>query len=267
MDATISKIKIIEEPSAAVSIRDTFYTRHGKRILDIIFAAVGLIITLPVNLVLALCTYIDVGRPLLFKQQRPGRNGVLFTIYKFRNMTDEVDENGVLLAPELRVTKFGRFVRSKSLDELLQFWNILKGEMSVIGPRPLLKEYLLIYTPREACRHIVRPGLECPTLRPNGQYWTWQSRFENDLWYVRNVSLMIDIKLFIRVIQSVFNKNDVKIRSTATLVDFTMSDRLAALEADEIGGCGLREYRPADAVPDSASAAQPWGQEETGVAI
>lgn len=152
-------------------------------------------------------------------------------------MTNAVDKNGTLLPPEERVTKFGCFVRAASLDELLQFWNILKGEMSFIGPRPLLKEYLDIYTPFEMMRHAVRPGLECPAPKPLGHYWTWKERFDNDIWYVENVCLKTDILLFFRIIQSAFNRNNMKIRSVsaADMVDMTMQDRLKAGIKNEDG--------------------------------
>lgn len=269
MDATLNRIeeRAVQPTAGDINTRETFYTRFGKRLLDIVLAITGIVVFLPVNLILMICTYFDVGRPIIFKQERPGKGGKLFTIYKFRNMTNQTDEGGVLLDPELRVTKFGRFVRLTSLDELLQFWNILKGDMSVIGPRPLLKEYLLVYMPWEACRLKVRPGLELPTPKPSDHYWTWQSRFENDIWYVQNISFRTDVWLFFRLIQSVFNKNDVKIRSTATLVDYSMSDRLARLEADEINGCDLRKYKQANSPASAELESQPPKQKKVKAAL
>ncbi len=132
----------VNAAAAPVQVKDTFYTRYGKRFLDIVISLICLIITAPINLVIAVVTYFDVGRPIIFRQQRTGKGEKPFTIYKFRNMTNDVDASGELLPPEQRVTKWGRFVRKTSLDELLNFVSILKVDMSVIGPRPLLDYYV-----------------------------------------------------------------------------------------------------------------------------
>ena len=135
------------------------YRKYIKRILDFVLSLAGIILLSPVLLIIAILVRINLGSPIIFKQERPGLNGKIFTLYKFRTMTDEVDENGELLDDELRLTKFGRLLRSTSLDELPELFNILRGDMSIVGPRPLLTEYLPYYKDEEKLRHSVRPGL------------------------------------------------------------------------------------------------------------
>ena len=161
--------------------RKTFYTEHGKRIIDIIVSLVALIVTAPINVFIAIGTLIDVGRPLLFHQERLGKDGRIFHISKFRNMKNIRDARGELLPASQRVTKFGKMMRKTSLDELLNFWSILKGDMSVIGPRPLVPEYYGRYNKRHKMRMAVRPGLECPPRENFGHVWTWQEQFDNDI--------------------------------------------------------------------------------------
>ncbi len=195
--------------------RNTFYSKYGKRMLDIVLSAVALILTSPVNLILAVITRFDVGRPILFRQERIGRDGKLFQIVKFRNMTNEVDSNGNLLPAKDRVTKFGRFVRKTSLDELLNFWSILKGDMSLIGPRPLVPAYGLSMSERHKQRHAVRPGLECPYLKTPDHAPTWTEQFEHDVWYVENVSFLTDLKLALALVRTVFDRKSTAVRSAA----------------------------------------------------
>ena len=196
-----------------VKIKDTFYTRYGKRALDLFFATLVLLVTLPINAIIALVTLIDVGLPLMFTQQRTGMNGKPFTIVKFRNMHNTRDENGELLPPAQRVTKWGKFVRKTSLDELLNFWSIFKGDMSIIGPRPLLPEYQARYNKRHACRLAVRPGLECPPREPLDHVWTWQEQLDNDVWYVENVSFATDLKMCVRLVQFALDRKSAKARA------------------------------------------------------
>ena len=175
--------------------KKTFYSIYVKRLLDILIAAIALFITIPVNLLIGIRTLIDVGTPIFFHQERLGKDGKIFRITKFRNMKDTRDERGELLPPSQRVTKFGKFVRKTSLDELLNFWNILIGDMSVIGPRPLVPEYAHRYNKRHVKRMAVRPGLECPPREKINHVWTWQEQFDNDVWYVENVSFVVDCKM------------------------------------------------------------------------
>ena len=185
----------VNEHSQKVKPRKTLYTLVFKRLLDICISFVALLVSLPINLFIAVCTFFDVGIPIMFKQERVGKDGKPFTIIKFRNMTNAVNENGELLPPDQRVTKFGKFVRKSSLDELLNFWSIFKGDMSLIGPRPLVCNYLGRYSDRHKMRHAVRPGLECPFVKEVPQTGRkWQDQFENDIWYVEHVSFLTDVR-------------------------------------------------------------------------
>jgi len=157
-----------------------------------------------------------VGSPVLFQQKRVGQDGKPFTLSKFRNMTNEKDENGNLLPPEQRVTPFGRWVRSSSLDELLNFWSVFKGDMSLIGPRPLLPEYTDRYCSYHASRLSVRPGLECPQRKALDHYPSWEEQFENDAWYAQNVSLKTDIVMAVRLVQTAFDHRQTVERGDAT---------------------------------------------------
>lgn len=174
-----------------------------KRLLDIVIAAAALLITLPINAVLAVITYFDVGRPILFRQERLGKDGAAFYLCKFRNMTNETDENGNLLPADKRITRWGSVARALSLDELLNFWSILKGDMSLIGPRPLPVVYRGRFSDYHNARHLVRPGLDCPLHRPDMGYMTWENRLENDVWYVQNISFRTDVRLFLLLIREV----------------------------------------------------------------
>lgn len=198
-----------------VTVKDTFYTRYGKRLIDIVVSLIAVILTIPVNLIIGIVTFFDVGRPIMFFQKRIGKDGRLFTIYKFRNMTNAVDQNNELLSPAERVTKWGKFVRKTSLDELLNFVSILKGDMSLVGPRPLLIDYSERFHNRHRQRYAVRPGLECPSVKRLDHPMTWQERLENDVWYVQNCSLRVDILLLWRVFQSVFDRKSTAIRGKA----------------------------------------------------
>ncbi len=191
-----------------VTPRVSFYTKYGKRFIDICCGAVGLIVFFPVNLVLGLCTFFDVGRPIFFKQSRAGKDGKAFNLYKFRNMTNAKDEHGNLLPPSQRVTKFGQFVRKYSLDELLNFWSVFKGDMSIIGPRPLPMTFMDRYSDRHKMRHAVKPGLECPDLRADGHVRLYHEQFENDVWYAENISLKVDIQMIIGLFKMVFNRKE-----------------------------------------------------------
>lgn len=196
-------------------IKRTFYVVVVKRVLDILMVFPLLILTLPINLVIGIITLFDVGHPVFFSHERPGLGEKPFTVVKFRNMTNAKDENGNLLPPCERITKFGAFVRKTSLDELLQLWLIFIGEMSIIGPRPLLMEYLPRYNMRQHIRHAVKPGLECPMNDYDGSPMTWEKRFENDVWYVENVSFKTDCKMLFRLIRLVFDKKRAGIRGAS----------------------------------------------------
>lgn len=200
--------------------RVTGYERYGKRAIDIVVSATALVITAPINALLAVGTFLDVGHPILFKQVRVGRDGAPFTLVKFRNMTNEVDDRGELLPPEQRVTKWGMFVRGTSLDELLNFWSVLKGDMSIIGPRPLLPEYTERYCEYHRARLDVRPGLECPPDPRLDDARGWEGHFNNDVWYAGNVSLKNDLKKFVRLVEAVFSKRGTAVRAAVARSEF-----------------------------------------------
>lgn len=193
--------------SKEVRPRVTLYTRVVKRMLDVIIAVPAFLFLLPFNAVFAICTFFDVGMPILYKQTRVGKNGKHFTIIKFRNMNEEKDSDGRLLPPSQRVTKFGRFMRKFSLDELLNFWSVIKGDMSIIGPRP---QPVFVYermSERHKLRSIVRPGLECPRVIhvENEEIFKYQRTFENDVWYVENISFATDCKMIFMLVKMVFS--------------------------------------------------------------
>lgn len=188
--------------------RKNFYSVYIKRCSDILISSVALLVLLPINLVIGIITFFDVGRPLFFTQKRIGKDLKSFTIMKFRNMRNTRGKDGNLLPPDERVTKFGIFVRKTSLDELLNFWNVFKGDMSIIGPRPLLPEYLPYYTDRQLMRHSVRPGLECPSLENRDHERSWTEQFEDDIWYIENISFLTDCKMIWALIKLVFHAKE-----------------------------------------------------------
>lgn len=192
-----------------------FYVKVGKRFLDILLSAIALIPALPIMGVIAIIVLIDVGKPVFFPMFRPGKDGKIFRIYKFHDLNDKTDENGVLLPPDQRVTRIGRILRSTSLDELPQLFNIIKGDMSIIGPRPLLRKYLPGYTDFQMMRHAVRPGLECPPMIERDHPRSWEEQFEDDVWYVEHVSFLLDVKMLFGILKMVFDRSDVKRRAEA----------------------------------------------------
>ena len=188
-------------------VRNSFYVKYIKRAFDLLFSLIALLVFFPINIVIGMITYFDVGYPIFFKQKRMGKNCKLFTMVKFRNMTNETDENGMLLRADLRVTKWGKFVRSTSLDELLNFLNIFKGDMSIIGPRPLPVVYKGRFNAYHESRQGVKPGLDCP-LRDPSKVMTWENRLENDAWYAQNVSFKTDAMLiWLLVRETLFGKD------------------------------------------------------------
>jgi len=185
------------------------YKNFFKRLLDILISGIGLIVLSPILLVLAILVRVKLGSPIIFKQERPGLHEKIFTLKKFRTMTDERDAEGNLLPDTQRLTKFGRFLRSTSLDELPELWNIFTGDMSLIGPRPLLVSYLPYYTEREQLRHTVRPGLTGLAQISGRNFLEWDKRLEKDAEYVENLSFRLDIKIFFLTIKKVFVREDV----------------------------------------------------------
>ena len=187
------------------------YKHFFKRVLDILISGIGLICISPVLLVLAILVRIKLGSPVIFKQERPGLNEQIFTLKKFRTMTDARDGEGNLLPDAERLTKFGKFLRSTSLDELPELWNIFCGDMSLIGPIPLLVSYLPYYTDREKLRHTVRPGLTGLAQVSGRNFLEWDKRLEKDVEYVENLSFGLDVKIFFTTVKKVFVREDVAV--------------------------------------------------------
>ena len=184
------------------------YRHFIKRILDIFVSLLGMIILSPVYLIVAILVRVKLGSPVIFHQKRPGYQEKIFTLCKFRTMTDERDENGELLPDSVRLTKFGLFLRKTSLDELPELWNIFKGDMSLIGPRPLLVSYLPWYTEREKLRHTVRPGLTGLAQASGRNFFEWDKRLEKDVEYVEKLSFFMDLKVLWMTVKVVFGKSD-----------------------------------------------------------
>ncbi len=185
------------------------YARYIKRLLDIIISLVILVCFCWLYIIVAVLVRVKLGSPVLFKQPRPGRNCEIFNMYKFRTMTDERDENGELLPDEVRLTKFGSFLRKTSLDEIPELFCILKGDMSIIGPRPLLVKYLPYYTERENLRHSVRPGLTGYAQAHGRNAISWEKKFEYDIYYVEHLTFSTDVKVIIDTIKTVLSHDGV----------------------------------------------------------
>ncbi|KKB40915.1 sugar transferase [Bacillus thermotolerans] len=200
--------------------KGSFYKRFVKRPLDFALSLVVIIVLSPVFLVVAILVRVKLGSPVLFKQKRPGLDEKIFTMYKFRTMTDERDGNGELLPDSVRLTKFGRFLRSTSLDELPELFNILKGDMSLVGPRPLATIYLPFYNEKEKLRHTVRPGLTGLAQINGRNTVNWEQRFNFDIEYVKNISIMLDLLIILKTVSKVFKREGVVVRGTTEVVSF-----------------------------------------------
>lgn len=188
------------------------YAKYIKRPLDFMLSLIAIIILSPLLLIVAILVRIKLGKPVIFKQQRPGKNEKIFTLYKFRTMTDKKDENGNLLPDEQRLTKFGKALRSTSLDELPELINILKGDMAIVGPRPLLVEYLSLYNEEQRHRHDVRPGLTGLAQISGRNAITWEEKFKDDLEYVNNITFIQDAKIILKTITKVFKREGISRR-------------------------------------------------------
>lgn len=185
------------------------YAKYIKRMLDFILSLIALIVLSPLMLIIGLLVRIKLGKPIIFKQKRPGKDEKIFTLYKFRTMTDEKDQNGNLLPDAERLTKFGKTLRSTSLDELPELWNILKGEMSIVGPRPLLVEYLPLYNEKQKHRHDVRPGLTGLAQISGRNTIDWEEKFEEDIEYIQNVNFVTDCKIVFKTVSKVLKKEGI----------------------------------------------------------
>ena len=185
------------------------YAKYIKRMLDFLIALVGLVVASPILLIVAVLVRTKLGSPVLFAQERPGKDEKIFKLYKFRSMSDARDEQGNLLPDKDRLTPFGKMLRATSLDELPELFNILKGDMSLIGPRPLLVSYLPWYTEREQLRHTVRPGLTGLAQVSGRNSLVWDKRLEKDVEYVEHLSFMMDLKILFMTMKKVVCKDDV----------------------------------------------------------
>ena len=189
--------------------KQTFYQKYGKRFLDILLSLFAIIILSPILVTLYILVRAKIGSPAIFTQERPGKDEKIFKMYKFRSMTDERDDAGKLLPDDQRLTSFGRKLRSTSLDELPELFNIFKGDMSIVGPRPLLVEYLPYYKDEERKRHLLRPGLTGWAQINGRNASSWEQRFDNDLFYIENSSFFLDVKIIVQTIGKVFKKSDI----------------------------------------------------------
>lgn len=197
------------------------YKRYFKRALDLGIALPCLLISLPVLFLLGILLYFGQKKAVLFRQKRPGLHGKLFTIYKFKTMTDACTLDGTLLPDAQRLTPIGRFIRKYSLDELPQLWNVVKGDLSLVGPRPLLPDYLVLYTPEQALRHLVKPGLTGWAQINGRNTISWDQKFAYDVWYVQHLSFWLDLKILGHTFVKLWHPTDTQAPGSATAERFT----------------------------------------------
>lgn len=196
------------------------YKKYIKRLLDFILSLIALIVLSPLMIIIYILVIIKLGKPGIFKQQRPGKDEKLFTLYKFRTMTDEKDENGNLLPDSERLTRFGKILRSTSLDELPELINIIKGDMAIVGPRPLLVEYLPLYNKEQKHRHDVRPGLTGLAQINGRNSISWENKFNDDIEYIHNINFLYDTKIVLMTIIKVLKREGITQTNNATMEKF-----------------------------------------------
>ena len=197
-----------------------FYSRWGKRFFDLVLTITLLIVLAPLMALIALLVRLNLGNPIIYRQIRPGLHGKSFTCYKFRTMTEDLDGQGDLLPDKERLTGLGKFLRRASLDELPELWNVLKGDMSLVGPRPLLIGYLDRYTPEQAKRHEVKPGITGWAQVNGRNAITWEDKFKHDVWYVENRNFSLDIKIIFMTILKVIKGEGINQPGEATMEEF-----------------------------------------------
>lgn len=200
--------------------RAGFYEKYVKRLLDIALSGIALIVLSPVLLVTAILVRMKLGSPVIFHQERPGKDEKIFRLYKFRSMTDARDETGALLPDEERLTHFGKVLRSTSLDELPELWNIFRGDMSIVGPRPLLVKYLPLYNEQQRHRHDVRPGLTGWAQVHGRNLLSWEDKFKYDVWYTQNACFLTDIRIIFLTIKCIFVREGISSDTSATMEEF-----------------------------------------------
>ena len=196
-----------------------------KRLLDIIIASIALILLSPLYFYVAHKVKKNLGSPVLFRQVRPGLHGKPFEMIKFRSMKDAVDAQGNLLPDSERLTPFGKMLRSSSLDEMPELWNVIKGDMSIVGPRPLLMEYLPLYNQEQAKRHLVRPGMTGHAQVNGRNAISWEEKFKLDTWYVENQSVWLDFKIMLKTVKKVLAKDDINAENDATMPKFSGNEK------------------------------------------
>lgn len=196
------------------------YEKYIKRAMDVLLSLGALVVLSPVLLIVAILVRTKLGSPVLFRQERPGKDGKIFALYKFRTMTDARDQEGNLLPDEVRLTRFGKLLRSTSLDELPELYNILRGDMSLVGPRPLLVKYLPRYSPRQARRHEVRPGLTGWAQVNGRNALSWEERFELDVYYTEHLSMGMDVKILFLTVKAVLCRSGISSETSVTMEEF-----------------------------------------------
>lgn len=196
------------------------YRLFFKRFLDFILSLLAVIVLSPIYIIVAFLVKIKLGSPVIFTQERPGKNGKIFKMYKFRSMTSETDENGNLLPDEQRLTSFGKLLRSTSLDELPELLNILKGDMSIVGPRPLLVKYLPLYNEHQKHRHDVRPGFTGWAQCNGRNAISWEEKFDLDVYYTKHVSFLLDVKIIFKTIKTVLYREGISSETSVTMEEF-----------------------------------------------
>ena len=210
-----------------------FYEKYVKRLLDIVLSGFALIILSPLLLATVILVRVKLGRPVVFCQERPGKDEVIFKLHKFRSMSDARDENGNLLPDEVRLGKFGKALRATSCDELLELFDIFIGKMSIVGPRPLLVEYLPLYNAEQHRRHEVRPGLTGWAQVHGRNLTSWEERFRYDVEYVDNISFWLDLKIVLMTVKCVLVREGISANGSATMAKFTASNKPEQGKANE----------------------------------
>lgn len=196
------------------------YRKYIKRLLDFLLSLIALIILSPLMLIISILVRVKLGKPIIFKQERPGKNEKIFTLYKFRTMTDEKDENGKLLPDEARLTKFGKFLRSTSMDELPELINIIKGDMSIVGPRPLLVRDMVFMNEKQRKRHEVRQGLTGLAQISGRNNISWEEKINYDLQYIEKITFINDLKIILKTISKVIKREDIQTDGMETAKDY-----------------------------------------------